>query len=95
MNIGAMWVKKSQKDGQPYISGQIEFPGMKLNFAAFKNLEKNAENQPDYNIVWSPPKAEGQGFGGNQGYGGNQSYGNGNGQQGGGKPQGFEDDFPY
>ena len=54
MNIGALWLK--EKDGKKYFSGQIEFPGTKLNFAVFKNEKKDKPSQPDYKIVWSPPK---------------------------------------
>jgi uncharacterized protein (DUF736 family) len=54
MKIGALWLK--EKDGKKYYSGIIEFPGMKLNFAIFKNEEKQQDNHPDYNIVWSPVK---------------------------------------
>lgn len=53
MKIGALWLK--EKDGKKYFSGKIEVPGLDLQFAVFKNEEKNKENQPDYNIVWSSP----------------------------------------
>lgn len=57
MNIGACWLK--EKDGKAYFSGQIRTPGLDLNFAIFKNEKKEeGSNQPDYNIVWSPPKKE-------------------------------------
>ena len=56
MNIGACWLK--EKDGKTYMSGQIRTPGLDLNFAIFKNEKKESENQPDYHIVWSPPKKE-------------------------------------
>lgn len=58
MNIGACWLK--EKDGKSYMSCQIRVPGMDLNFAIFKNEKKEKENQPDYNIVWSPPRKEGK-----------------------------------
>lgn len=61
MQIGALWLK--EKDGKKYFSGQIEYPGVKLNFAIFKNEKKENPNQPDYQIVWNPPK-EGAGNGG-------------------------------
>ena len=57
MNIGACWIK--EKDGKNYMSCQIRVPGMDLNFAIFKNEKKEKENQPDYNIVWSPPRKDG------------------------------------
>jgi hypothetical protein len=42
MKIGALWLK--EKDGKKYYSGTIEFPGIKLNFAIFKNEEKQQDN---------------------------------------------------
>jgi uncharacterized protein (DUF736 family) len=57
VKIGAVWLR--EKDGKKYMSGVIEYPGQKLNFAIFRNEEKKADNQPDYNIVWNPPKENG------------------------------------
>jgi len=57
MNIGACWLKET-KDGKKYFSGQIQVPGLSLNFAIFKNEKKDKDNQPDYNIVWSPPRKD-------------------------------------
>ncbi|MCL2793601.1 MAG: DUF736 domain-containing protein [Spirochaetaceae bacterium] len=57
MKIGAMWVKET-KEGKKYISGIIEYPGMNLSFAAFKNEDKEKESHPDYNIIWSPERKE-------------------------------------
>jgi uncharacterized protein (DUF736 family) len=46
-----------EKDGRGYMSCQIRVPGLDLNFAIFKNEKKEeGSNQPEYNIVWSPPK---------------------------------------
>lgn len=59
MNIGACWIK--EKDGKNYMSCQIRVPGLDLNFAIFRNEKKEKENQPDYNIVWSPPRKENSG----------------------------------
>lgn len=56
MVIGAVWLK--EKDGKKFFSCQIEVPGLHLNFAIFKNDKKEKDNQPDYNIVWSPPKKQ-------------------------------------
>lgn len=57
MNIGAAWVKETS-DGKKYFSCQIQVPGMTLNFAIFKNEKKEKDNQPDYNIIWSPQKKD-------------------------------------
>ena len=54
MEIGALWLK--EKDGKKFFSGQIEYPGVKLNFAIFKNEKKEKDGQPDYKIVWSPQR---------------------------------------
>ena len=57
MKIGASWRKEGQESGKKYLSCVIELPFVgKINFAMFPNTEKKEENQPDYNIVWSPPK---------------------------------------
>jgi uncharacterized protein (DUF736 family) len=58
MIIGAAWLK--EKDGKKYYSCQIRVPGLDLNFAIFKNEKKEKENQPDYQIIWSPPRKESQ-----------------------------------
>jgi uncharacterized protein (DUF736 family) len=67
MKIGALWLKKT-KDGKSYMSGVIEYPGEKLNFAVFRNENKQNDNHPDYEIVWNPPQQNnsnnGNGFGG-------------------------------
>lgn len=57
MKIGALWLK--EKDGKKYFSGKIEVPGLDLQLAIFRNEDKQKENQPDFNIVWSPPKKDG------------------------------------
>lgn len=54
MKIGAVWVKKT-KDGKPFMSMVIEFPGTKMQCAIFKNEDKQSDKQPDYNVIWSPP----------------------------------------
>ena len=58
MNIGACWIKTTQ-GGRKYLSCQIQSPGLELNFAMFKNEKKTADNQPDYQIVWSAPRKQG------------------------------------
>ena len=55
LKIGALWLKKTQ-DGKTYMSGNIQYPGTEMSFAVFKNEDKQSENQPDYNIVWSPER---------------------------------------
>ncbi|MCH8476391.1 MAG: DUF736 family protein [Wenzhouxiangella sp.] len=58
MKIGAAWLGKTQ-DGKSYMSCQITIPLLgKLSFALFKNEQKEKDNQPDYNIVWSEPRKE-------------------------------------
>ncbi|MCR4342558.1 MAG: DUF736 domain-containing protein [Patescibacteria group bacterium] len=50
--IGALWIKKSQ-DGRNYLSGVIQDLSGDINIAVFKNDKKEADKQPDYNIVLS------------------------------------------
>lgn len=50
--IGALWLKQSQ-DGKQFLSGVIQDLSGDINIAIFKNDRKEAENQPDYNIVLS------------------------------------------
>jgi hypothetical protein len=91
MKIGALWLRQT-KDGQTYMSGVVEYPGMKLQFAVFRNEDKQKDNQPDYNIIWNPPQEGGQGNGGGfagQGFlqGPRQGFPQGN-NSGNGFPQG-------
>ena len=50
--IGALWIRKSQ-DGKTFLSGVIQDLSGDINIAVFKNDRKEADNQPDYNIVLS------------------------------------------
>lgn len=50
--IGALWIKQSQ-DGRNYLSGVIQDLSGDINIAVFKNDKKEADKQPDYNIVLS------------------------------------------
>ena len=47
-----MWIRKSQ-DGKTFLSGVIQDLSGDINIAVFKNDRKEADNQPDYNIVLS------------------------------------------
>jgi uncharacterized protein (DUF736 family) len=49
--IGALWTK--EKDGKQYFSGVIQDFRGDINIAVFPNNKKQAENQPDMNIVIS------------------------------------------
>jgi len=50
--IGALWIRQSQ-DGRNYLSGVIQDLSGDINIAVFKNDKKEADKQPDYNIVLS------------------------------------------
>jgi len=50
--IGVLWLRQSQ-DGKQFLSGVIQDLSGDINIAVFKNDRKEAENQPDYNIVLS------------------------------------------
>ena len=58
MNIGACWLKES--NGKKYMSCKINAVPLNWDgsFALFKNERKEAENHPDYNIVYSEKKKE-------------------------------------
>jgi uncharacterized protein (DUF736 family) len=49
--VGALWEKK--KDGATYWSGILNDLHGNINIAVFPNNKKQAENQPDMNIVIS------------------------------------------
>jgi len=55
MKVGAGWIKIS-KDGKTYISLKFSYPGMKENFALFKNNDKKKPEDPDYILIWSEVK---------------------------------------
>jgi hypothetical protein len=56
--IGVLW--KREKDGKEYFSGVLNDLRGKINIAVFPNTWKEADNQPDMNIVisWSDFKSE-------------------------------------
>lgn len=53
--IGALWQRKSQ-DGKTFLSGVLQDLGGDIQIAVFRNDRKEADNQPDFNIVLSEPK---------------------------------------
>jgi uncharacterized protein (DUF736 family) len=48
-NIGAFW--KPKGDSKASLTGTIDFMGVSIRVAMFKNEKKEKENHPDYNIV--------------------------------------------
>lgn len=60
--IGAIWTGKT-KDGEPYLSGVIEYPGMKYRIVAFKNKNREKETQPAFFLYYSPEDNNGNGNG--------------------------------
>ena len=54
--IGALWSKKTT-DGKEYYSGVISALRGDIQIVVFKNDNKSNENQPDYDILLSEPKA--------------------------------------
>jgi uncharacterized protein (DUF736 family) len=55
-NIGALWVKEYEKDGEKkkMLSGLIDLGVLgSSHIAVFKNNKKEKNNQPDYRIVLS------------------------------------------
>ncbi len=54
--VGALW--KREKDGREYYSGILKDLHGDINIAVFPNTYKQADNQPDFNIVISFGKKE-------------------------------------
>lgn len=57
MKIGSLW-KRTTKDGKAFLSGVIEYPGVALHVAVFKNENKKRSEQPDYEISWRAERPE-------------------------------------
>lgn len=55
--IGALWVKES-KNGQKFMSGNIEIDGQKIDVVVFKNDKGDNPKRPDYSILKSKPRQE-------------------------------------
>lgn len=60
--LGALWTKVSQGSGKKYFSGHIKIESdfgeeKKINVVAFHNKDKKSENQPDFRIYLSKPRA--------------------------------------
>ena len=53
-NIGALWVKQSQK-GTEFMSGNIEVGDEIIKLVVFKNNYKKTDKHPDYLIYESKP----------------------------------------
>ena len=51
--IGALWLR--EKNGKKYFSGVLNDLHGNINIAVFPNNKKQAENQPDFNIIISFP----------------------------------------
>ena len=49
-SIGALWIKTS-KNGNKYMSGEVEINGQKHKITVFKNNYKEKETHPDYKIM--------------------------------------------
>jgi uncharacterized protein (DUF736 family) len=56
MQVGAAWIKTAKSTGEMYMSLNIEYPGVQLQLAMFKNKKKEKDNQPDFQIIWNPVK---------------------------------------
>ena|SRR3990167_198520 len=55
--IGALWIRQS-KDGQKYMSGQLQDLRGNIPVVVFSNGKKEKENQPDLLVYLSEPKKE-------------------------------------
>jgi len=52
--LGALWIKQSANG--PYMSGNIEIDGKKINIVCFKNKYKEEDRHPDWQILKSRPR---------------------------------------
>lgn len=60
MKIGAAWKRKSN-NGKEFISVVIELPILgKFNFVLFDNDNKQSDNHPDYDVVWTSERKKEQ-----------------------------------
>lgn len=60
MKIGSAWKMKS-KNGKEFISVVIELPIIgKVKFVLFDNDNKQSDNHPDYDVVWTPERKKEQ-----------------------------------
>jgi uncharacterized protein (DUF736 family) len=57
--IGALWSKKAS-EGKEYFTGVISDLRGEIQIVVFRNDKKQNENQPDYDILLSEPKEEGE-----------------------------------
>ena len=60
MEIGALWKQTAKSSGKEFFSGSIDIPGLNIKIAIFPNENKTATNHPDFKIIWSKPKENGQ-----------------------------------
>lgn len=58
-NAGALWLKVS-KNGLTFMSGVIEIAGQKHKIVVFKNKQKKTDKHPDYQILLSEDRQQGQ-----------------------------------
>lgn len=57
-SIGGVWVKES-RNGDRFISLQVEINGQKVNLVGFKNKYKEeGGKQPDYKLFISEPRKQ-------------------------------------
>jgi len=54
-DCGALWLNESN-NGMKYMSGSVEFDGVKHKIVVFKNTFKEEDKHPDYRIFPSTPK---------------------------------------
>lgn len=55
--VGALWLKKSEKDGSAFFSGKLNVNGEQIDVVVFKNSFKQpGEKSPDYRIYKSQPR---------------------------------------
>jgi uncharacterized protein (DUF736 family) len=60
-DIGALWLKRSEKNGTQYFSGKVVVNGVTQEIVIFKNDFKKQPKHPDYRIYPSQPRQAGGG----------------------------------
>ncbi len=56
-SIGAIWIKTA-KSGKPYMTGNIEINGTKIDIVVFSNDKGGNDSRPDYRIFKSEKKPQ-------------------------------------
>ena len=56
-DCGALW-ENTSKNGAKYMSGSVEFDGVKHKIVVFRNTFKEQDKHPDFKVYPSTPQGE-------------------------------------